>query len=331
MKLGKAFSTFFCIAAAIVALSSCKKKNEDDTLYFSGNLKVHGGKSIIAQGETLKFTADGLTGTEGLDLTYKWTVTDKSKADTSYLAKGEWEYTFPKDGLKTYTVTCTVSATGYYSASGTTNLTMVKPGPDGSIPEIFNNEDTDFVTDEDGNAYSYVKIGDLFWTTRNLGTSKAGVSYFDAPIMNGISGKYYTYDEALTICPEGWRLPTDAEWMSVAQTLTEEPLKEHETWKGVCGGFMIYANFNEYKLWDFWPEVDVTNSTDLRVIPVGYANTETLNFESFNEQAVFWTADERNDEQAFVRYIVESVPDMYCMAAHKSSFGASVRCVKDAE
>ncbi|MCQ2145397.1 MAG: fibrobacter succinogenes major paralogous domain-containing protein [Bacteroidales bacterium] len=331
MKLGKAISTFICIAAAVAALSSCKKKGGEEMLYFNGRLQIHGGRSIIGQGEAFTFTADGLTGTEGLDLTYKWTVTDRQKADTSRLAKGEWKYTFPKDGLKTYTVTCAVSAEGYYSASASTTLTMVKPGPEGSIPEIFNESDTDFVTDEDGKQYSYVKVGDLYWMTRNLGTSKSGISYFDAPVMDDIVGKFYNYEEALTACPEGWRLPTDAEWMSAAQLLTEDTLAEHETWKGVCGGFMIYANFNEYKLWDFWPEVDVTNELDLRVIPVGLANTETHSFESFNEQAVFWTADERNEEQAFVRYIVETVPDMYSMAAHKTSFGASVRCVKDAE
>lgn len=330
MKFRKTLSAVLLIAAAVAALSSCKKK-EDDTKYFNGTVVVHGGKPIIEPGETLTFTADGLLDTEGLELIYKWSVTDRDKIDTSYLAKGEWTYTFPKDGLKSYTVSCSISATGYYSSVGKSIMTIVKDGPEGSIPEIYDPENHNIVVDEDGFEYAYVKIGKLLWTTRNLGTRKAGVSYMESPAMDNIVGKYYNYEEALTICPEGWRLPTDAEWMSAIQASATETPEEYKTWKGVCGSVMTYAKFNGTDLWDFWPEVDVTNETGLMVIPVGYANTESKINEGFSEQAVFWTADANSEEKAYCRYIVESNPDMYSLAAHKTSFGASVRCVKDAE
>ena len=50
---------------------------------------------------------------------------------------------------------------------------------------------------------SYVEICGLKWATKNVGATE-GNPY----------GNYYTYEQALKVCPDGWRLPTSDElWL----------------------------------------------------------------------------------------------------------------------
>ncbi len=48
------------------------------------------------------------------------------------------------------------------------------------------------------------------WMDRNLGASQAATSSRDAQAY----GDYFTFDEAVTVCPVGYRLPTETEWQS---------------------------------------------------------------------------------------------------------------------
>jgi len=330
MNHKKLYFAFIVLATFAVVLSSCKKKEKEEKGYLDGELAMHGQKSIIGPGETLNFTVDGLRNIEDKEVFYRWSISGQSKTDTVYFADGRWSHTF-SDTLMTYTVSCYTSCEGYYSSSATAYITVVAPGPEGSIPEIHDIEAKGTVKDKDGFEYKYVQVGNLYWMTRNLGTTGSGIPYHESEIMNDITGRYYSYDEALTVCPEGWRLPTDSEWMSAAQTCTDSKLVEHEQWEGVAGGLMRYATFNGNDLWEFWPKVKVTNSTGIQALSLGFANMDNEQTTGFYEQATFWTADEYDSERAFVRYIVAAEPDVYCMAAHKKEFGASVRCVKDAE
>jgi len=317
-----------CLAAVAFAFS-CKK---EETTYesFSGSLSILGSKSIINVGEKLTFTPTGLTIPEGVEVAYSWKVTN-DVTDTSRFDDGHYVYRFDADTCMTYTVTCTASASGYYSTSGYAYVTTVKYGKGGSIPEVFEVETDGTVTDADGIVYGYAKIGDLNWTISNIGTSNGGLAYKGYDIMSSIFGRYYNYEEAKAACPEGWSLPTDAQWMSAAQTVAEETLVEHETWKGVAGAMMIDATFNGNTLWEYWPDVQITNSTRLSALSLGYANIEAESFDSFYDFAAFWTADEASEDKAYARYIYVDKGDMYCFEADKKSFGANVRCVKAAE
>ena len=53
---------------------------------------------------------------------------------------------------------------------------------------------------------SYVEICGLKWTTKNVGATE------DNPY-----GNYYTYEQALGACPDGWRLPTSDELEQLSQ------------------------------------------------------------------------------------------------------------------
>lgn len=313
---------------SLCSIYSCKKDKTDDYKTFNGTLQLVGGKSLIAAGETLDFHPKGITPPDDIEYLYKWTVTDAEKADTTYTAEEVFSYTFP-DACKTYTVSCTLSASGYYGSSATYYCTVVKAGADGSVPEIYSVK-TDGSIEIGGIEYGYVQIGKLLWTVRNIGAAKDGISYRGTPLVDELFGKYYNYEQALSACPTGWRLPSDSDWMSAAQSLTDKTLKEHETWEGVSAGLMIDASFNGKRMWEYWPSVgELSNSSRLSVISAGFGNVDSGDVASFYKCAAFWTSDHADESSAYVRYIYEDKPDMYCHKADRASFGASVRCVRN--
>jgi uncharacterized protein (TIGR02145 family) len=139
--------------------------------------------------------------------------------------------------------------------------------------------------------------------------------------MSDVFGRYYSFEEAQTICPEGWRLPTDAEWAAAA-----------EAYDNQMAALMGNAYFNGNLMWEYWPAVgDITNESGLSLIPAGYAmiSSNTL-FKGLNEYAAFWTADAVADEEgmAYYRYIICNQPEFMTGKGDINTFGASVRCVR---
>lgn len=81
-----------------------------------------------------------------------------------------------------------------------------------------------FTDSRNGKTYSVMLHGDKIWMTENLAydfkKSKKTVSadvnakncYLEDSKFCNDYGRYYTWKEALNVCPVGWHLPNDAEW-----------------------------------------------------------------------------------------------------------------------
>ena len=93
---------------------------------------------------------------------------------------------------------------------------------------------------------------------------------------------------------------------------------------------MANVYFNWIKMWAFWPNVNITNQSRFAAVPVGYAIDQQTNlkFAGTNSYAVFWTSDNDGDN-ALYRYIYVDKNNVFCSKGDKTSFMASVRCVKD--
>lgn len=117
------------------------------------------------------------------------------------------------------------------------SLAFVSCGDDDdSLPNIVP-QDRGTVTDNEGNVYGWVRIGDQMWTTSNAlnGTPMTEREYFDNWDWNNVIpssrlkyveeeyiptfGNLMNYDDAVASAPEGWRLPTDEDWQKLERTL----------------------------------------------------------------------------------------------------------------
>ena len=166
---------------------------------------------------------------------------------------------------------------------------------------------------------------------QNLAYSGAGVPYQNADAMSRVFGRYYDWAEAGSACPEGWRLPTDAEFVQLAKAgggdaAAVSPGKVD----GACGAMMADIYFNGSRMWEFWPDVKITNATGFSAIPAGYALTDdgVYNFKESGSYALFWTASGKDDVTAYARYIYVDNPTLNCSALDKEGVAASVRCVR---
>lgn len=103
---------------------------------------------------------------------------------------------------------------------------------DDDTPDVkFSDKGT--VTDNLGNTYEWVRIGNLRWTTTNARngmpmtelTSYVGWGWYPVFRPNEVEeleqnylpvfGNLMNWEEACESAPEGWRLPTDEDWMAL--------------------------------------------------------------------------------------------------------------------
>ena len=195
------------------------------------------------------------------------------------------------------------------------------------------------ITDSrDGQTYKTVKIGSQTWMAENLNYKTANsYCYKDNDSNCTKYGRLYTWiaaidsaklykdksiecgvgktcslpDTVYGICPLGWHLPTQAEWITLftavgGQSFAGYYLKSQTGWY-YRGNGIDYFGFS--------------------ALPAGrgYFNIE---FDLIGEYAIFWSATQMNDEWA---YIMGLSHDSYgADLAHNSKImGQSVRCLKN--
>ena len=316
------------ILLSIVLLSaaavSCKKEEKTEVkpsltgMYFSviPYLRIN---------QEVTVTPYAVTHPDGKGIGYYWQI-DSGQKDTikkenapapSTLAK---TVSFSEQG--SHTITCSAFTDGYYNSTYSATVVVVDPLLNGMITETGIDDADDSLVDIRGssgaeNTYYYTHIGSLDWMRNNLAYTGAGVPYMDSEVTSYPLGRYYSWEDAMTACPDGWRLPTLAEWESIGT---------------VAGDFMVNALALGSKMWEFWPQVKITNKLNLCVIPAGYSMTgaSTNQFKGLGDYAAFWTSDTYagNPDNASYVYIFTQDPAVKHGQADKTSVGFSVRCVR---
>ena len=338
-------------AAFVMAAVSCKDDDETVSLPSLDGL-IYSCPSFVEPGAQVKFVPRGVVHPEGEGIGYYWKVSPvMTKYDTTRLengldkygnmSDGSFSFEFP-DSLGAYTVSASAFASGYASDVYQKEVMVAEGGIDRSITNSGINADDPKIT-VDGIDYYYVEVEGLDWFRRNLASDASGVSYGRYDVTSDVFGRYYSHEEAMTACPDGWRLPTDEEWLSLCSTLGAAGSGKYSVVEDVAAGLFAMADFNGSPMLEYWPEVgDVTNASGMSVLPVGYANLGERSsdgkypyaaFEGIYEYAAFWTADkvEGEDGMAYYRYLIADQPDFFVEKGDVKSFGASVRCVRDAE
>jgi len=307
--LGTALLTIFAIA-------SCKKDDSSTTTKPSlSGLSINSAPVYVEPGSTFTFKADvsSLTSSNGTTPTVGlyWQVnTAKKDTLTRDVSKSNPEFTYTADTLGTYTVYCYAFAgSDYYNTSASCTFKAINPfeviqGYDGSYTSM------EFIA-QDG------KIWDSF----NENDDEYGLSFRNSPALDIPAGRLFNQEEAKDVCPAGMHLPSEAEFRSSFGQADGKILSAE---------MMADATFDGNKMWEYFPEVQISNAKHFNAMPLGYIDlTDPFNtYNHYGEYACYWTKDEENGMGKFM-YIFASNPEMQVGLGDKNSLYMSVRCVRN--
>ncbi|MBL4656865.1 MAG: fibrobacter succinogenes major paralogous domain-containing protein, partial [Flavobacteriales bacterium] len=218
----------------------------------------------------------------------------------------------------------------------------------------------DSIQDADGNWYQTAQFGTQWWMTEdlNVGTeiAPAGNQTNNATIekychggINGTStqgdcsvwGGLYQWDEAMQyvttvgaqgICPTGWHIPTDAEWMILEEYLGMCPggtnacpgtaCSGEECWRGTDQGDQLKT------------AADCAGGTNCGIsgfefLLAGSRVYVDGNFYELNMSGSIWTSNETAATTAYARHVFDNNSQVYRMPNNVKQNGYSVRCIKD--
>ena len=336
------FRSVLLLSSALLLLAaSCKKKEEETTYLSFDGTPEFSIPYFVSVGQTLTLTPKEVrrtsTDTETALPGCYWTVSQLSLRDT-VRREGDpsstpTSFTFEvPDSLRTITVMCAMYAKGYTNASSSSSCIIVRTGNGYSSLQGITYPPHSFRDERDGRVYRYQKAGRYDWMAENLAYAGYGYSYFNSEVMDNLFGRYYSWKDAVKACPEGWRLPTNEEFLAFHNQYAQTPATQaRETYQSGAGLHMANAYFNASRMWEFWPDVKPVNTSGLSLLPLGYLairGEEHAHLDPM-QYALFWTADEAGEEQAYYRSIFMKYDRIYCETGYKDYMALNVRCIRE--
>jgi len=216
------------------------------------------------------------------------------------------------------------------------------------------------VTDIDNNTYNTVQIGNQCWMKENLRTtqyangenipmgstisftasyryvpdsdtsnvSTYGYLYNWSALMHGAPSSSSNPSGVQGICPNGWHVPSDAEWTQLSDYVgsqTQYQCSANSAYiakalASTSGWAIIMSNLCAVGL-----EPSSYNSTGFSALPAGCYGS---NLSSFGSDADFWSATQIYGNFVYYRQITYSGAYLYRNGNDKS-YGYSVRCLRD--
>jgi uncharacterized protein (TIGR02145 family) len=142
--------------------------------------------------------------------------------------------------------------------------------------------------------------------------------YYNNDVANGaIYGKLYNWyavNDARGLAPQGWHIPTDAEWTTLGTLLGGD---------AAAGGKMKTTGTTRWTT----PNAGATNESGFAGLPGGYRN-DNGTFSSVGDYGGWWSATEVNSPNAWYRYLKYFFGSLYRTNFYKTN-GFSVRCLRD--
>ena len=294
-----------------------------------GNVTADGGLPVIARGVC-------------------WSTTQNPTTANSKTTNGT--------GLGTYTsnITGLSPNTTYYVRAYATNANGTAYGEQRTFKSqqeqgsVFGS----FTDSRDGNHYETVTIGSQVWMAENLaylpsvvgpetgseydgyeaypfyyvyGYDGASVATAKATANYTTYGVLYNWPAAITACPEGWHLPSDAEWKQLEMYLGITSAQADATgWRGTAEGGKLKEEGTTH--WDS-PNTGATNSSGFTALPGGYRSRSGV-FYDIGLFGLWWSSTELATDTAWLRSLGYSIGLVSRYDYDKDS-GYSVRCLRD--
>ena len=215
------------------------------------------------------------------------------------------------------------------------------------------------VNDQDGNSYPYLTYGDQIWTVKNAdvvtyrdGTTIPQVTdatewsnlttgawcYFD---NDPTKGKLYNWFAVMGIhdndentpnkefAPEGWHVPTDAEWTTLENYL----ISNGYNYDGATSGNKIAKAMASTTGWTsstidgaIGNNQSLNNRTGFNAIPEGY-RAGIGSFTGEGPITIFWSSTQNSTNNAWGRYMNNSYIELN-RSNYNKQLGVSVRFVR---
>lgn len=209
-------------------------------------------------------------------------------------------------------------------------------------------DSSDTVQDTDGNTYGVLLIGDQCWLDRNMQvgtminssinqTDNGTVEYYcygddsnncTSNHPNRPDGGLYTWDEAMQyvtteraqgICPDDWHIPTDADWNTLAQTISPADPSVSVPWSGF--GWRGISPI------DVGLELKPNGSTNLELNLGGIFGTS--GFVGYDTSASFLTSTEAGASDNLKISLRDGTVGIARVSHQKAVYAHFVRCISD--
>ena len=211
------------------------------------------------------------------------------------------------------------------------------------------------VTDVDGNVYNTVRIGGQCWMRENLKVTRFPDEtdiFYNATTNSTTPGRYYPYNDSANvsiygylynwaaimhgipssgntpsgvqgICPDGWHVPSDGEWMQLIDYISGQNVYR-------CNGD-IAKSLAATTGWISTPnqccvgyEPNTNNSTGFNALPAGGS------YSSEGWEAIFGSATESSSANMWT-YDLSFQGRDFSRYSRTKIYGYSIRCLKDGD
>lgn len=211
-----------------------------------------------------------------------------------------------------------------------------------------------FKDPRDGKVYKTIKIGDQVWMAENLAwlpkVSPPSAESYNKPYyyVYGYSGRsvsaakatsnfsnygvLYNWPAAMNACPQGWHLPTDAEWTTLENYL----IAHGYNYDGTTTGNKIGKALASAEGWKSPSNTGAVGNSDypgkrnasgFSALPGG-DRYFTGHFSNAGNFGFWWSATESGSSDAWYRFLYYDRSDLYRYDGYRE-YGFSVRCLRD--
>jgi len=206
------------------------------------------------------------------------------------------------------------------------------------------------IFDIDGNVYETIQIGDQLWMAENLKVthynngSEIPTGYTDSEWAEletdayavyptdddnasqstcgddcadvyGNLFNWYAVDDDRGVCPDGWHVPSSAEYTILTDYLGGE-------W--VAGGKMKETGLDHWNS----PNEGATNESGFTGLSAGYRYDSTGTYNNMGYNGAFWSSSETSSSAAMYRRLYHSDSNVY-RSLYSKQAGFSIRCLED--
>ena len=331
------------IIISTIVIWGCKKDDEEQGVVNSKPtilIKSPENNSSINQGETVTISVKTEDG-DGTISEVRFYIDNIGKGSSSSFP---YNYNWDTSDEEVGSHRITASAYDNEGASNSAEINI-------SLTTNSGDNQTGTVIDIDGNNYQTVTIGTQEWMAENLkvthypngnaiplvtttawsnladNNTDDAYSYYNNNTAD-VYGALYTYAAAIGdnwtkdlvenqgVCPDGWHLPTDADWDALKNYL------------GSNAGSKLAGNAT------LWQNGSLEQSADFGIsgfsaLPSGSLSYDGGTYGDLGVYSYWWSANESDFSQAGYRKLYFNSSEIIGTNGKPKSNGYSVRCVKD--